>query len=252
MKHSQSIGKLSKFVTYILGRQPDEFGLVPDENGFVKIKDLMKVLAEEPGWRHVRLNQIREMIHTTRSPAVEIEKNVIRAVNRSHLFSPEIPDILPKLLYYPVRQRAYPSILEKGLRSFAYGQRIVLADDRQLAHRLGRRIDPSPVILTVNTNHACKQGVTIWRFGGLLFLLDGLPIGCFSGPPLPKSRPIQKKEPNPEAPVSPKTPGSYLMDPTADPLTGNKFAKGSRRRKNEWKRERKRKSRSSGLQRLDR
>ena len=71
MKRSHALGKLSKFLTYILGRQPDEFGLVPDENGYVKTKDLMKVLAEEPGWRHVRLNQIREMIHTSRSPEVE-------------------------------------------------------------------------------------------------------------------------------------------------------------------------------------
>ena len=251
MKRSHALGKLSKFLTYILGRQPDEFGLVPDENGYVKTKDLMKVLSEEPGWRHIRLNQIREMIHTSRSPEVEIENNLIRAVNRGHLFLPEFPDILPKLLYYPVRQRAYPAILENGLRSVVSGQQIVLADDHQLAYRLGRRIDPSPIILTVNTTQASKQGVTIRRFGSQLFLLDGLPIGCFSGPPLPKNRPIPKKEPKPDAKTGPKTPGSYLMDLTAEPQIKSKYTKGSRRRKNEWKRERKRKSRTIGLQRPD-
>ena len=251
MKRSHALGKLSKFLTYVLGRQPDEFGLVTDESGYVKIKDLMKVLAEEPGWRHVRLNQIREMIHTTRQPAVEIEKNLIRAVNRSHLFLPEIPDIPPKLLYYPIRQRAYPTILEKGLRSAAYGQRIVVADDRQMAHRLGRRIDPSPVILTVNTHQVGQQGVTIWRFGKQLFLLDGLPVGCFSGPPLPKNRPVPQKEPKPEAAAGPKTPGSFLMDLTPGQPTKSRAAKGSRRRKNEWKRERKRKNRTRGLYRAD-
>ena len=141
--------KMAKFLAYVLGRRPDEFGLVPDENGYVKTKDLMKVLAEEPGWRHVRFNQIREMIHSSRSPSVEIEKNLIRAVDRAHLILPQIPDILPKLLYYPVRQRAYPAILENGLRSSVSGQRIVLADDDQHGrgvdeagdHRVAEQVD---------------------------------------------------------------------------------------------------------------
>ena len=94
MKRGHALGKLSKFLTYILGRQPDEFGLVPDENGYVKTKDLMKVLAEEPGWRHVRLNQIREVVHISRSPTIEIQENRIRAVNRTHLRLPDIQNWL--------------------------------------------------------------------------------------------------------------------------------------------------------------
>ena len=74
MKHRQAVDKLSKLIVYMLGRQPDEFGLLPDENGYVKIKDLMKALGEEPGWRHVRLNHIREVTYSAGSPAVEIEK----------------------------------------------------------------------------------------------------------------------------------------------------------------------------------
>lgn len=243
MKHSQGAAKLSKFLAYILGRHPDEFGLLPDEHGYVKIKDLMKVLAEEPGWRHVRLNQVSEVVHRARSATIEMDKDRIRAVDRTHLFLPEIPETVPKLLYYPLRQRAYPLVLEKGLRAPAHGNRLVLADNLQLASRLGKRIDPAAVILTVNTSQAYKHGATIWCFGQHMFLFDCLPLGCFSGPPLPKNRPPLKKAALPDPETLPKTPGSYLIGLTDEPLKESRAAKGRRGRKNEWKRERKKRSR---------
>jgi putative RNA 2'-phosphotransferase len=246
MKHRRSIDKLSKFLAYILGRQPDEFGLIPDENGFVKIKDLIKSLSEEPGWRHVRLNHIREAIYATGSPTVEMENNLIRAKDKTHLFFPEIPDSFPKLLYYAVRQRAYPVLLEKGLPPADSGNRIVLASDIAMARRLGRRIDPSPAILTVNSAHARNWGATLWRFGKHLFLSDSLPLGSFSGPPLPKTRPEPKQVDMPKSKSAPKTPGSYYLDLTIDSAASNKANKRSRQRKNKWKRDRTRISRNKG------
>ncbi|MBC2709874.1 MAG: RNA 2'-phosphotransferase [Desulfosarcina sp.] len=244
MKHSHSVDKLAKLLAYILGRQPDEFGLLPNDSGYVKIKDLMKALGEEPGWRHVRLNQIREVIYTTRSPPVEMENNLIRAVDRSRLFPPEIPDTFPKLLYYPVRRRAYPVVLEKGLSSATSGYRIILAGEIALAQRLGRRIDPSPVILTVNSDSARKTGATVWRFGKQLFLSDCLPLGSFSGPPLPKNRPEPKKAEVPEPQGAPKTPGSFLLDLSIDPVSKERSKRGPRKHKNKWKRDRTRISRN--------
>ena len=246
MKHRQSVDKLSKFLVYILGRQPDEFGLLPDENGYVKIKDLMKSLGEESGWRHVRLNHIREAIYSTGSPTVEIENNLIRAKDQTHLFLPEIPDTFPKLLYYAVRQRAYPVLLEKGLSLAASGNRIILANDIAMARRLGRRIDPSPAILTVNPENARNNGATVWRFGKQLFLSDCLPLGSFSGPPLPKNRPVPKPVDMPKLQSTPKTPGSYCLDLTIDSTANNRSKKRLRQRKNEWKRDRTRISWNKG------
>lgn len=247
MKHSHFIHKLSKLLVYILGRQPDEFGLFTDEKGYVKIKDLMKALAEESGWRHVRLDHIREAVYTTRSPAIEIDDNRIRARDRSRLPLPEIAKRLPTLLYYPVRRRAHPVILEKGLPSANAKNRIVLVDDMALAKRLGRRIDPSPVILTVHSDKACENGATIWRFGNQLFLSDCLPLGSLSGPPLPKHKPdsmkIKTAEPQPPS----KTPGSYLLDLTITPTAKNRSRKESRQHKDDWKRARKQKIRNKGF-----
>lgn len=247
MKHSHFIHKLSKLLVYILGRRPDEFGLVTDENGYVKIKDLMKALAEESGWRHVRLNHIREAINTTRSPVIEIDDNRIRAMDRSRLPLPEIAKRLPTLLYFPVRRRAHPVILGKGLPSGDAKKRIILVDDKALARRLGRRIDPSPVILTVHSDKARKDGATLWRFGKQLFLTDCLPLGSLSGPPLPKNRPQTKKVDRPEPQAVPKTPGSYQLDLTMPPTANKRSHHKSHQHKNEWKRDRKQKNRNKGF-----
>lgn len=244
MKHRHTIEKLSKMMVYILGRQPDAFGLFPDTQGYVKTKDLMKALSEEPGWRHVRLGHIREVLYTIGAPPVEKKENLIRAVDRSHLPIPEIPAVLPKLLFYPVRQRAYPVVLEEGLRCAPSGSRIVLTDDTALAQRLGRRIDPSPVILTVNSGNVLKKGARLWRFGKHLFLSDFLPTGSLSGPPLPRNRLKPRKADAPRPADTPKTPGSYALDLTADPPPGDRPPKGSRQRKNRWKRDRKRMNRN--------
>ena len=238
MKHRQNVDKLSKLLVFILGRQPDEFGLLPDENGYVKIKDLMKSLGEESGWRHVRLNHIREVIYSAGSPAFEIENNLIRAKDRTRLSLPEIPETLPKLVYCAVRQRAYPVLLEKGLTAAASGGRVLLTGDIAMAQRLGRRIDASPVILTVNAENARKNGATVWRFGNHLFLSDCLPLGSFSGPPLPKKRPDAKQVERPKTQAAPKTPGSYHLDLTIDATHKHHEKKRPRHRTPEWKRDR--------------
>ena len=47
MPQKGSPKQLAKFLNYVLGRRPDEFGLVTDKEGFVKIKDLIKATSEE-------------------------------------------------------------------------------------------------------------------------------------------------------------------------------------------------------------
>ena len=243
MKHQQQVKKLAKFLAYVLGRRPDEFCLCPDENGYVKIKDLMKAIGEEKGWRHVRQNHLREVIFSLPSPPIETKGQRIRAVDRSQLVLPSAPATLPKLLYHPVRQRAYPVVLENGVQSSGPEKPILLSSEKPMAERLGRRVDPAPIILTVNTDQLKGLKISLRAFGSTLFLAQVLPAGSFTGPPLPK----KKVEPNVSAPSRPepvqKTPGSYFMDLTKDPRSKKDTRKKDHKRKNEWKRERKRRHR---------
>ena len=49
--------QLARFIQYVLGHRPDEFGLVTDGRGFTPVADLLKVLQEE-GWHQVRRNHL--------------------------------------------------------------------------------------------------------------------------------------------------------------------------------------------------
>jgi len=243
MKHIQKVKKLAKFLDYLLGRHPDEFGLCPDEDGYIKTKDLMKALGEEDGWGYVRQSHLREVTAALERPPVELAGKRIRAVDRSNLIVPSFPDSVPKLLFHPVRQRAYPVVFEKGVMQTDSRPKIVLARERSMAERLGRRLDASPVILTVNTDKLTRLRATLNAFGSALFLVDRLPVGSFSGPPLPKKPPETKAAEKSTPPAAPKTPGSYLVDLSSEPGSKKKLVKKDRKRKNEWKRERKRRNR---------
>ena len=98
--------QLAKFFNYVLGRRPDEFGLVTDKEGFVKIKDLLKAINEEEGLKNVRRPQINEIMITLPDHGLEVADDLIRAINREHL--PKLTFALdpPKLLYTCVREKA--------------------------------------------------------------------------------------------------------------------------------------------------
>lgn len=85
MDKTRSPQNLAKMLAYVLGRRPDEFGLIPDAEGFVKIKDLLKALHEEAGWGYVNESHLRQVLITVPAPAFEIDAQRIRARLRESL-----------------------------------------------------------------------------------------------------------------------------------------------------------------------
>ena len=212
MGKTRSPQNLAKMLAYVLGRRPDEFGLIPDAEGFVRIKDLLKALHEEEGWGYVSLSHLNEVLLSVPGAPFEIRQNDIRSVDRN------TPDLgvsareLPKLLYACIRRRAYPHVHAEGIHPSSH-PRVVLVADRVLAERLGRRIDPDPVILTVNVRCACEAGVVFDPSGEGLFLADHIPPDCFSGPAVPREKPVDTGKPTPENGVSrPTMPGGFPLD----------------------------------------
>jgi putative RNA 2'-phosphotransferase len=213
MRKSRSSQSLAKMLAYMLGRRPDEFGLIPDAEGFVKTKDLLKALHEEDDWGYVNESHVREVLLTVPAPPFEIDGHRIRIRKPEAAIDPPPPEKPPKLLYAYIRRRAHAYVHANGIHPSSHPQ-VVLAADQDLAERLGRRIDPDPVILTVNVQSAEEHGVAFRPSGQGLFLADPIPAGCFSGPPLPKEKPEEARKlrrPD-EAPSRSATPGSFLMD----------------------------------------
>jgi len=238
MTQNQPTVKLSKFLTYILGHRPDEFGLVLDKNGFIKIKELLKAVNEENGWKHIRNSNIDEIIITLPHPPIEIKHNMARAVNRDHIPIHQPAPDPPKLLYTCTRQKAYPYAAQKGIYPSRY-QQVVLSHDRSISERMGKRVDPKPIVLTVQVQKAIRNGV-VFHQAGSIFLADFIPVGCFTGPPLPKPKTDSQQQDIPEERPVTQRPGSFIVDLNRDKNSKKSFGRNKREKEPSWKKNRKR------------
>jgi len=206
----KQVEQLARFLQYVIGRRPDEFGLVTDGQGYVPVSEVLKVLHEED-WRKIRRIDLETMnVHLAR-PAIELKDHLLRAEDRSHLEALREPAPPPKLLYAPIRRRGYEAVMQHGLRPYGHTGRVVLFMEQDLALKVGRRRDAQPVIVTVNTQEARARGCHFNAFGKRIFLTESLPVECCRLPRPPKTMKMpEDKQPAP-AP-SPKTPGSFTLD----------------------------------------
>lgn len=204
--------QLAKIASYILGYRPDEFGLVLDRDGFAKIKEFLKVLGEEDGWKYVRRGHIDEILYTLSDPPIEIDDLHIRAKQRERLPIASPTENLPKILYTGIRRRAHPNVHQKGIFPGA-DPHVVLSSDIDMAERIGRRIDRSPVLLTILVQESITRGVRFLKAGESLYLAEFIPSGCFTGPPLPREKPEAAKQAAKEEPMTaPPSPGTFTLD----------------------------------------
>lgn len=211
MNHLKNVNKLEKFLFYILGKRPDEFGLVPDHEGYVKLNELIRAMGEEKDYRYIRESHIREILLSSEKSLFEMSHEKIRAADRSGIETFE--NIIPKILYCGVKRKAYAHILEKGILPNHGDSHIILSSEQGMAERLGKRRSNDPLIITVPVTTAIKEGVDFNRKGETLYLSRHIPSSCISGPPaekilgLQKAKEKQKSEPKKES----FTPGSFTM-----------------------------------------
>jgi len=241
MPHTNDLKKKAKFLKYVLSLRPDEFGLVLDKEGYVKIKELLKAVHEENGWRSFRQANINEMMISLPGPLLEISENRIRAKDGQQIPKRVSPENLPKLLFTCIRPKALHAILEKGILPMGRNH-VILASDKNMAKRIGRRIDASPALLTVSVDNAIQQGTLFLQAGENLFLARSIPVGCFTAPPLPKEpRVVKPKEP-PKSRKYDRFPGSFFPEMTEqiEVIEPKKMTRKQRREKDiDWKKSRK-------------
>jgi len=236
--HELQVDKLSRLLVYILGHRPDEFGLVPDGNGFVPFKELLQALHEEADWRYVRGSHINEVLLGKDRSLFETRGKAIRVLQRRwrmELTPPGPP--LPRLLFLPVRTKAHPVVMEKGVKA-PEGSFLVLTPEENMARRIGRRRDQHPVLLQISAASAAREGAFFYPFGNL-FLCPHISPEFIAGPPVSKEalewRRVkagteEKARPRPRE----ETPGTFVLDMARDP-DPTRRAKGKKRKG--WKEE---------------
>jgi putative RNA 2'-phosphotransferase len=230
--------KIANFISYVLGNRPDEFGLLPDSEGFVKIKSLLSAVNEEEGFKYVRRFHLDDIISSLPDSPFEIKDLMIRARDYGTLPKRIIAVNPPKILYTCVRKKAYSFVLENGIHPVG-GDNVILSATKELAEKIGKRFDQSPVLLTVQVRKAADAGITFYSSGDL-FCSDIIPPSCFTGPPPPK----QKEEPKPldkqKESDAKFMPGSYILNLEAEEQKKERTKLQRKRKEIDWKKERKR------------
>jgi len=215
------LDKLSRMMVYMLGRRPDEFGLVPDREGFVTYKELLRAYLEESGWQYVRRSHINEVLVGKDRSLYQPEENRIRVLERHWRLDCENPlEFLPKILFTPIRRKAHPVAMEKGLKA-PEGRYLILSSDKHMAMRIGRRRDQRPVLLEIMPSSAQGRPVFFYSFG-TLFLTRQVPAKFISGPPVSKAllESLREKEAGRDI-VEPEpvdfAAGTFSLDMSRDP-----------------------------------
>ncbi|MBN1101930.1 MAG: RNA 2'-phosphotransferase [Deltaproteobacteria bacterium] len=208
------VDKLSRFLAYVLGHRPDEFGLVPDPTGFVTLRELLRAIHEEPGWGYVREGDIREVLVGKDRSLFECDGERIRALERRWEMTLDATEVnLPKILYVAVRRRAHAHVMEKGLVSERF---MGLAPEPETALRIGRRRDQRPVLLEVLAAPAHREGIPFVPFGRL-YLTREVPARFLSGPPVEEQVDRRGKEPKATPKPADFAPGTFVLEARRDP-----------------------------------
>jgi len=175
---------LARILPYFIRERPDEFGLVPDSEGWISIKELLYALHEEDGFRGVKLAVIKEAVLILEKENIEIQEKRIRIMPVQKKWStPLTLENPPAIIYHAVRPKGYPRIKEHGLVPTKH-QWIILSIKRQMAERLGKRLGPDAVILEIEARKALKKGANLLISGEQLILADYIAPEFIHGPPI--------------------------------------------------------------------
>lgn len=214
-KNERKVANLSRLMGYILGNRPHEFGLVPDKEGYIPIKEFRKAINEEPHMAYVRESHLREALLHDRDGIFEIDGKRIRSTRRTFCLVDKQEDLTcpPKILFTGVKRKAYPHILKTGLLPRA-NEYVVMTTDKDLAIRIARRLDQKPIILEIRAGRAIEHGISFSPFGDSLYLADRVPVQFISGPPLQKELGLKEQALEKETETAP---GSFILRAERDP-----------------------------------
>ena len=165
--------RISRFLSYLLRHRPKEYPLAFDSRGFASWSDVVEVVQQR--FPDVAEEEIRAVIEGSDKKRFELKEGRIRATY-GHSFPVDLglePVEPPAELYHGTARDLAHSILRHGLRP-RDRQYVHLTASVQEAQAVGKRRDPSPAIVVVDSGAAHAEGVRFYR-SGPLFLVENVP-----------------------------------------------------------------------------
>ncbi|MDR2352301.1 MAG: hypothetical protein LBF22_03915 [Deltaproteobacteria bacterium] len=205
-KTNQARDSLEKVLSYLLGVAPEEYGLVPREDGFYPVKEVVGALQED--FRGLNLNRIKEVINLAypNSP-FELVDNLIRLKGEPKEFQPPTGLAPPKELFIGLKPSNWKAAHIHGLTPRKpVEHQLRLFSSKELATQVAQRSSNEFCLIKVLVNKAQLAGQVFTPFSEKIWHTDFLKPEFLVGPPVKteeEREPSQKEMPKLPIPQAP-------------------------------------------------
>lgn len=170
------IARLSRTLSYALRHHPEAFGLVLDANGWASIDDLLSAFKQhQPAWQSLTHEDVKQVLAQSTKTRFEVRDGHIRALY-GHSTGKKIkltPVEPPAYLFHGTTPAALKQISATGLFPMRR-QYVHLSLDTETARDVALRRTSTPVILTVLSGQAARQGVRFYFRIDQVWLSDSI------------------------------------------------------------------------------
>jgi putative RNA 2'-phosphotransferase len=166
---------LSKAMSLRLRHRPGRFGLTLDGEGFAPLDDLVRSLVRWKEWMDA--DAVLEVVRRCEKGRFETRGGGVRCVYGHSFDEPIItypPTQPPEIIFHGTSRSVLDGIMRDGLRPMGR-QYVHLSTQTDMALHVGRRRDRDPVILTVRSGDAHRNGIRFYFANDLVVLADHVP-----------------------------------------------------------------------------
>lgn len=170
--------RVSRFLSFLLRHRPADYPLQFDRQGYVSWDDLVAMVQDR--FPEITMEEIQGIIEGSDKKRFELNEEKVRATY-GHSFPVDLglesveP---PSPLYHGTARDLSETILREGLKPRGR-QYVHLSASVEEALAVGKRRDPSPTILLVDSRAARASGILFYP-SGPLFLATEIPAKFLS------------------------------------------------------------------------
>ena len=167
---------ISKFMSLVLRHQPQEIGLILDENGWADVIELIQKSAKK-GIKF-SMEDLEIVVETNDKKRFAFNENKTRIrANQGHSVEIDLalkPIIPPEFLYHGTAEKSLNSIFENGIQKMNR-QHVHLSQDKETALKVGSR-HGKPIILTILSEQMYQDGNLFYQSDNGVWLTDFIDI----------------------------------------------------------------------------
>ncbi|WP_202320135.1 RNA 2'-phosphotransferase [Archaeoglobus neptunius] len=170
----ERVEKLGRFVSGLLRHFPDKFGLNMDENGWVNLESLARVVRRRYRWANIWI--IKALVYSDEKQRYELRDDKIRA-RYGHSVDVELndmPEADEDLLYYGTSEEEAQRMMEIGIKPV--NQKFVhLSTTIEKSREVASLRTDTPIVLEVDAKKAREEGIRIIKANELIALAREIP-----------------------------------------------------------------------------